>query len=186
MIVAVVGLTVFSTPAYADASGFSLFLTLSGFFLLAISAFGRAWASVFLAGKKNQQLITDGPYSMMRNPLYFFSFLGFFGAGLAFNSIIAALALTGIFFLTHWTTILKEEKNLQGYFPDTYPEFMRTVPRFLPSLRLLKYPETLTLSPAVYTKAMLESALVLLVFPVAMIVDWAHANALLPVLMRLY
>ncbi len=186
MIFAVIALVLFSNPAYADASGFSLILTLGGFFLLAISAFGRAWASVFLAGKKNQQLITDGPYSMMRNPLYFFSLLGFIGAGLAFNSIIAALAFTGIFFLTHWTTILNEEKNLKGYFPDTYPEFMRTVPRFLPSLRLLKYPDTLTLSPAVYTKAMVESALVLLVFPIAMIVEWAHANALLPVFLKLY
>lgn len=186
MIVGVVGLTLVSGPVYAEDSGFGLFLGVAGYFLLAISAFGRAWASVFIAGKKNQQLITEGPYSMTRNPLYFFSFLGFLGAGLAFESILVAVAFSVIFFITHWTTILKEERNLSGYFPDTFPAYKASVPRFLPAPWKLEYPEEVTLSPRVYTKAMLESALVLLVFPVAMLVDWAHANGLLPVMLKLF
>jgi protein-S-isoprenylcysteine O-methyltransferase Ste14 len=45
--------------------------------LAAMIASHRLWCSLYISGYKNSQLITSGPYSLCRNPLYFFSFVGF-------------------------------------------------------------------------------------------------------------
>lgn len=37
---------------------------------------GRIWCAQYIAGYKNDVLVREGPYSVCRNPLYFFSFLG--------------------------------------------------------------------------------------------------------------
>ena len=37
---------------------------------------GRMWCAQYIAGYKNDVLVREGPYSVCRNPLYFFSFLG--------------------------------------------------------------------------------------------------------------
>ncbi|MBN8965496.1 MAG: isoprenylcysteine carboxylmethyltransferase family protein [Rhizobiales bacterium] len=50
---------------------------------------GRTWASLYIGGRKIEQFVTNGPYSVMRNPLYFFSILGAAGAGAQLGSVIA-------------------------------------------------------------------------------------------------
>ena len=51
-------------------------LMLLACFMAGIGAFGRIWCSLYIAGYKNNVLVIEGPYSMCRNPLYFFSFIG--------------------------------------------------------------------------------------------------------------
>ena len=52
-----------------------------GMFLVAIGSLGRMWCSLYIAGYKDQVLITQGPYSLTRNPLYFFNVFGALGVG---------------------------------------------------------------------------------------------------------
>ncbi len=59
--------------------------------------------AAFLSAKKSSVLVCVGPYAMTRNPLYFFSFLSWVGAGLAFGAFTLALAV--VFLLTHLRTI---------------------------------------------------------------------------------
>ena len=68
-------------------------LFLSGLVLVGIATVGRLWCSLYISGYKDRELITTGPYSLSRNPLYFFSFLGFAGIGLATETITLAVAL---------------------------------------------------------------------------------------------
>ena len=49
---------------------FLLFFT--GITLVGISSMGRMWCSLYIAGYKDNRLVTEGPYSLCRNPLYFF------------------------------------------------------------------------------------------------------------------
>ena len=57
-------------------------MMLAGCTLVGIATVGRLWCALYIAGYKTDKLITSGPYSMCRNPLYFFSLLGGIGVGL--------------------------------------------------------------------------------------------------------
>ena len=55
-----------------------------GIFLLFVGILGRLYATLYIGGMKNSgsdgnSFISDGIYSVCRNPLYFFSFVGLLG-----------------------------------------------------------------------------------------------------------
>lgn len=186
LVLGVFGTALVSHHVYKEDSVANLSLEVGALVLLAAAAMGRLWSAAFITGKKSQVLVTDGPYSITRNPLYFFSFLGFIGAGLAFESLVLAGALGVVFFLTHWPTILKEERKLRGLFGEAFDEYTRRVPRFIPSLHRPALAESMAVSPRILTRAMLESTLVLGVFLLAHLNEWAHLHGFVPTLLAIY
>ena len=56
-------------------------LFLVGCLCVGAAMVGRMWCAQYIAGYKNDVLVREGPYSVCRNPLYFFSFLGGIGVG---------------------------------------------------------------------------------------------------------
>lgn len=183
---AVIALIFVSQNHYAPDSHFVFFLKAIGFILLVMSAIGRIWASAYIAGSKNVRIVQEGPYSICRNPLYFFSFLGFVGGGLAFGSLLIAGLLTLVFFLTHWPTILKEENYLRNRFGEDFQAFEAHVPRFFPAFGQLKNPEQATFSPRAFNKAVLEASLIILSFGLIALIDMAHHQGGLPVLLKVF
>lgn len=95
----------------------------------------RAWSAGHI--RKNDVLAITGPYSYTRNPLY----LGSFVIGLGFTVAAARPALAVLFavlFLCIYLPVMRvEAKTLAGIFGDSYREYAREVPLFLP--RLLPY-----------------------------------------------
>lgn len=150
--------------------------------LLFSSALGRCWTTAYISGKKGTVLVREGPYSMVRNPLYFFSFLGYLAAGLAFQSFVITAALVIVFFATHWHNILHEERWLRQSFGQEFDEYCKVVPRFLPKPWLLTNPSPISVAPARFSRTVLESSLLSLVFGLALVGEWCHANAVIPVL----
>jgi protein-S-isoprenylcysteine O-methyltransferase Ste14 len=77
-------------------------------------------------------LIRQGPYMLMRNPMYFGTFL--IGAGI----IIAALqwwvfiAFCIIYFGIYGPQVRKEERTLEERFGKEYREYCKITPRFFP------------------------------------------------------
>src|SRR3569832_103327 len=61
---------------------------IAGFLCVALACLGRRWSSVFIAGHKDESLVTWGPYARLRHPLYACSMLGAFGLGLTTLSLI--------------------------------------------------------------------------------------------------
>tara|TARA_B100000959_G_scaffold286381_1_gene364777 strand:+ start:3503 stop:4054 length:552 start_codon:yes stop_codon:yes gene_type:complete len=115
----------------------SLILSVLGFFLVMLGGFGRIWASLYIEGFKTKTLIKEGPYSMVRNPLYFFSLMIFTGLCLAIKSIPISIALITIFTLFHIPTILSEEKILLDTHDESYRNYYKSTPRLFPNI--LKY-----------------------------------------------
>ena len=115
----------------------SLMLSVLGFFLVMLGGFGRIWASLYIEGFKTKTLIKEGPYSMVRNPLYVFSLMIFTGLCLAIKSIPISIALIVIFTLFHIPTILNEEKILLNTHDESYREYYKSTPRLFPNI--LKY-----------------------------------------------
>ena len=91
----------------------SLQMSILGFVLVVFGSFGRIWASLYIEGNKTKNLVTSGPFSMVRNPLYFFSLIMLLGFSLALKAIYLHLALLFIFVLFHVPTIANEERKLR-------------------------------------------------------------------------
>lgn len=161
-------------------SPFALALESTAVAFLLVGAIGRIWCSVHIAGRKNAEVVAHGPYSVCRNPLYFFSMFAFMGAGLAFESLGAFAIFTAVFFLTHWPTILREEKYLRGVFGADFDAYCARVPRFFPKLSLYQTPPTLTVDTHVFTKSLRESGLIPLAFVGGQAVVLAHEAGVLP------
>ena len=92
-----------------------------------------------------QKLITSGPFSYMRNPLY----VGNFGitAGVAlFGGVIWIFVATVLLFAVQYYFIVRfEEDLLLERFGEEYAEFMRSTPRWvpaqLPKLESVEWPD---------------------------------------------
>ena len=70
-----------------------------GLFLLTVCSIGRLWALLYISGHKTYEIITDGPYSIVRHPLYLFSLIGAIGIGMASENILIMAILS--FFICH-------------------------------------------------------------------------------------
>jgi protein-S-isoprenylcysteine O-methyltransferase Ste14 len=163
----------------------NLSFEVSALLLVAVGAIGRIWVSAFVAGRKNQELVVDGPYSVVRNPLYFFSLIGFVGAGLAFETLTFALMFAGLFFATHLPAIFAEERFLKAKFGREFDAYLDSVPRLIPKSWRQSGPTELKINAPTYTRAVLDSSLIVTMFLVAHVIEWGHLHHILPVYFRL-
>jgi protein-S-isoprenylcysteine O-methyltransferase Ste14 len=99
----------------------------------ALRALGKQWtyrARVI----EGHELITRGPYSLVRNPIY----LGMFGmlvaTGLAVGRWPVLLVATALFLVGTKIRIRSEEKLLRDAFGETFEEYVRRVPAFIPRI----------------------------------------------------
>lgn len=130
-------LLLFTKPTiYSELSGD--LIEIFGFALLIMAGIGRVWCTLYIAGRKDKLLCTTGPYSLCRNPLYFFSFIGLIGFVLATNHCLYALILAILFMIYYHFVIKSEESRLLALFGDQFTEYQRITNRFFP---LWKKPE---------------------------------------------
>jgi len=173
----------FVTNNIYDETGIAnISLEIAGYAFLFMSAIGRLWASAYISGKKSKELIINGPYSISRNPLYFFSFLGYIGTGMVFESLVLTAGMGVMFFLTHWNTILSEEKGNRQRFGSVYDEYAKNVPRFIPNPRRFKVGDNAVLFTKPFFRACIGSTLIVFVFASAHFIEWCHINSIVPVL----
>lgn len=140
-----------SFPAAAEA------MFAAGCLLAGLGAVGRIWCAQYIAGYKADRLIDKGPYSLCRNPLYFFSFLGAVGVGCCTESATLALGVAAAFALTYPGVILSEEKDLLERFGDDYRRYMAAVPRFIPRLSLFAEPREYVVTPRVFRREVFDA-----------------------------
>jgi protein-S-isoprenylcysteine O-methyltransferase Ste14 len=130
----------------------------AGFVLVVLACLGRIWCSVFIAGHKDEFLVTSGPYAACRHPLYAFSILGALGLGLTAKSpLLCVLVVTLIAALLVYAAAC-EEQFLADAFPEGFAAYVAATPNmWLPRRRAATLPEHLDVRPAVYWKAFLDA-----------------------------
>ncbi len=128
-----------------------------GIVLASIGAFGRMWCSLFIGGYKNNRLVTAGPYSISRNPLYVFSLIGVTGVGLSTETLFFPGVFLLIFAIYYPFVIKSEEKRLERFFTGDMTRYKKRVPAFFPKFSLYQEPDEYTTRPATYRFHMLNA-----------------------------
>jgi len=105
-----------------------------GFVLVMVGSMGRVWCALYIAGRKNRELCVDGPYSLCRNPLYVFSYVGLMGLALGAKNVLLAVGATPLFWAYYAVVIRSEEKVLQGIFGTSFDEYRQRVPAVFPRI----------------------------------------------------
>ena len=70
-------------PVYGDESYYHFWTEMPGYLAIVVAIGLRLWCTLYIGGSKSRTLVTDGPYSVSRNPLYFASILVVFALVLA-------------------------------------------------------------------------------------------------------
>jgi len=119
---------------------------LTGFAIMAAGEIIRIWA-VSYAGSETRttgtvggsSLVTQGPYSLVRNPLYAGNVLIYIGAGIMSMALFPYMQIIAFlyFLFQYYCIIINEEEYLYTAFPDTYPEYAEYVNRIFPSFKKL-------------------------------------------------
>lgn len=152
-----------------------------GIFLVIGAVLGRFWAILYIGAMKNRTVMEDGPYSICRHPLYFFSTMGVVGFGLMLGSFLIAGLLGGAAFLILSATAKREEAFLRGEFGPAYDAYAARVPMIWPKPSLFQAPPTVTSSIRAL-RANFADALVFLAFiPLAEIMEGVKEATILPV-----
>ena len=128
-----VGLTVlFSAAVVPENTLQAVALNAAGWLAFLIYAALRIWATLYVGGRKDQELQTEGPYSICRNPLYLGSLAFAIAAACFLKSIVFAAALLPAVFLYLRFVVRAEEHYLERRFQADYRDYCRRTPRFWP------------------------------------------------------
>lgn len=184
-VVAIV-LLFFSKPFLSEGSSGHELVETAGFGFVLVCFLGRLWSILYVGGKKNDELIVSGPFSMTRNPLYFFSTIGAVGIGLMFGSALAAAILGLASFLVFRFTANREAEFLFGKFGAVYTAYAGRTPRFWPNPMLYRDQDQLVFSTSALKSTFRDGLYFLALFPLIETVEYFRAAGVLPTLFTVY
>ena len=133
---------------------------------IVICIVGRAWCSLYIGGRKKAEIVDTGPYSISRNPLYVFSYVGAFGIGAQTGSVVLALMFTALTIVVFHYTIKREEAWLLNAFGETYADYRACVPKCGPAFRLWRDEADLVVRPQFFVTTLRDGLVFLLAVPV--------------------
>ena len=105
---------------------------------MAVGELLRTWASGYI--RKNELLVTYGPYAVVRNPLYLGSFFIGLGATILTSRLLAVLLYLLLFLPVYLRVIVKEEAFLRERFGEEAEQYFSRVPRLIPFPHLYRSP----------------------------------------------
>lgn len=136
------GAALLSRPHFPPESSGVVICNALGWVLFAAGALLRFWATLYIGGRKLHTLASDGPYSIVRNPLYLGTFLIWSAGAVYFQSLTLLVGvLVGIAFY-RWFAIPGEEAQLRAMLGAPYEQYCREVPRLLPAWSRFHSPES--------------------------------------------
>ena len=117
------------TNPWLAAVGLALFVPGLGLAIWGRVHLGRNWGSP-MTRKKEPELVTSGPYRLVRHPIYAGILLATVGTAVALSwRWLPIVALVAIYFVYAATV---EERFLAGQFPDGYRAYKRSTKMLVP------------------------------------------------------
>ena len=170
-----------SAPPWGEATFAALGVEIVGFVMLAAATLGRLWCAAYIAGVKDSVLVQDGPYSVVRNPLYVANFVGGVGFGLAAENYVATGVIFVLFAVFYPAVVASEEKRLLAKFGDAYAAYCRAVPRWFPNLSLFHEPAERVVRPRLLRRAYVNAMWFMWAFLLWEIIERLQVIGWLPV-----
>ena len=109
--------------------GLAIFLLGLALAIWARAYLGRNWGMP-MSEKADPELVTTGPYSTIRHPIYSGIILAMIGTAVAVSLywLIAAAVLGGYFLYS----AAMEERYMAGHFPEAYPRYKQATKMLVP------------------------------------------------------
>lgn len=119
----------FNTEPWRAGLGLALFALGLGFAIWARVNIGRNWGTP-MSQKDDPELVTSGPYHLVRHPIYSGILIASVGTAVALSWWwLIAVVLAGLYFVYSATV---EERNMAKQFPETYPAYRRSTKMLIP------------------------------------------------------
>ena len=140
---------------------------------------------MYITGHKSDRIIDVGPYSICRNPLYVFSFIGAIGVGLMSGSLVISASFGLVVWLIQRIVVSKEEAFLLKTHREAYREYMLRVPRFWPNFSLWNSGDNIVVRTRGVLRTFADASLFLLAIPVMEVLEFLKESGSLPVFVEL-
>jgi protein-S-isoprenylcysteine O-methyltransferase Ste14 len=118
-----------NTDPWRAGIGLALFALGLAFAVWARIHIGRNWGTP-MTQKEDPELVTSGPYHLVRHPIYSGILLAGVGTAMGLSWLwLIAVALAGVYFLY---SAMVEERYMTDQFPDKYPVYKRSTKMLVP------------------------------------------------------
>lgn len=118
-----------NTDPWRAGFGLLLFGLGLGFAIWARVHIGRNWGTP-MSQKDEPELVTSGPYHLVRHPIYLGILFACIGTAVALSWLwLIGAALAGVYFIYSATV---EERYMTKEFPQTYPAYQRSTKMLVP------------------------------------------------------
>ncbi|HEU0224685.1 MAG TPA: methyltransferase [Steroidobacteraceae bacterium] len=148
----------------------------AGFVLVAGAVLWRIWTTLFVAGRKDVELVRDGPYAACRHPLYLGSVVAALGVGLTTRSLALTLALPLVIGAAAARAARREDAALAAAHGHAWLGYRAATRAFWPAWRRMRSPERVTVPLAIYRKAFLDAASFLALWLLVLLVETLRAG----------
>lgn len=161
------------------------FVEAIGLGLIVVGIVGRMWCTLYIGGRKSAEIVSSGPYSVTRNPLYVFSTIAAGGVGAQTGSIVLGLAFALCCAGAFGIVIRREEAFLAREFGPAYDDYIRRVPRFWPRFGGFKDKGELTIRTRLVYRTLVDGLVFFLAMPAFELVEYLQALGIIPILLHL-
>ncbi len=182
-----------TAPHWPPHSGTHEAMSFLGHLLVSGGVLIRVAASLYIGGRENESLITDGPFSLVRNPLYLGALLAATGAAMLTGSIIIASLLPAAVAIYYRMWAAREEAYLNRKFGARYRKYADRVPRWLPERPLWRMPARdqwrgpaeISIRPYFVLRAAMDASVILLAIPLLEALCVLREHGVVPTLLNL-
>jgi protein-S-isoprenylcysteine O-methyltransferase Ste14 len=184
-IVVLAPILLLSQSAFPPGTFFQESLESLGMLMIFLGIVGRLWSTLYIGGRKGLELVTGGPYSVTRNPLYIFSTLAVAGIGAQTGSIVVTLCFAAMSMAALHVVIRREERYLHEVLGAGYGAYCARVPRFWPKWALYEDGAIGVVDVRRLRQTLFDGLFFFLAVPAFDLLDHAQAAGTMPVLFRL-